>query len=56
MSSKSIKACPRCGSTKIQFSSNLDLWFTPKRYACTDCGYVGPIVLEIEKADHEKET
>jgi len=27
----------------------MDAWLTPKKYVCADCGYVGPIVIEIEK-------
>jgi len=54
-SSKSLKVCPRCGSINIRFSSKLDAWLTPKQYVCDDCGYVGPIVLEIEETKEEKE-
>jgi hypothetical protein len=46
---KSFKVCPRCRSSKIKFSSNLDLWLTPKQYLCKNCGYIGPIILELEK-------
>jgi predicted RNA-binding Zn-ribbon protein involved in translation (DUF1610 family) len=48
-SSKSVKACPRCRSTKIMFSSKFDSWLTPKRYYCNNCTYVGPIILEVEE-------
>ena len=44
--------CPRCGSSKIHLSSSLDYWLTPKKYVCEDCGYVGPIVMEIEKEEN----
>ncbi|MDI6805606.1 MAG: hypothetical protein QMD20_02955 [Candidatus Bathyarchaeia archaeon] len=43
--------CPRCGSPKIRLSSSLDYWLTPKKYVCENCGYVGPIVMEIEKEE-----
>jgi predicted RNA-binding Zn-ribbon protein involved in translation (DUF1610 family) len=43
--------CPRCGSPKISLYSSLDLWLTPKKYVCNDCGYVGPIILELEKEE-----
>jgi hypothetical protein len=26
----------------------------PKRYFCEDCGYMGPLVLEIDKESCEK--
>lgn len=44
--------CPRCCSPKINLSSELDIWLTPKKYLCENCGYTGPIVMEI---DIEKE-
>ncbi|RLI18263.1 hypothetical protein DRO44_01620 [Candidatus Bathyarchaeota archaeon] len=43
--------CPRCGSPKIHLSSNLDYWLTPKKYFCENCGYTGPIVMELEKEE-----
>jgi predicted RNA-binding Zn-ribbon protein involved in translation (DUF1610 family) len=52
---KKVEVCPRCGSVNIRLSSNLDVWLTPKRYVCQDCGYVGPIVLELEE-DKENKT
>jgi len=53
-SSRSVKACPRCGSVNIRFSSKLDVWLTPKRYICSDCGYLGPIIMEIEETKEEE--
>ena len=41
--------CPRCGSPKIRLSSSFDYWLTPKKYFCESCGYLGPIVMELEK-------
>jgi len=32
----------------------MDAWLTPKRYVCADCGYIGPIAMEIEKEEKEK--
>ncbi|MGQ9545199.1 MAG: hypothetical protein ACUVQX_05380 [Candidatus Bathycorpusculaceae bacterium] len=43
--------CPRCGSPKIHLSSSLDYWLTPKKYVCENCGYTGPIVMELEKEE-----
>jgi len=45
--------CPRCASPKIGLYSSLDLWLTPGKYLCQECGYIGPIVMELEK---EKES
>jgi C4-type Zn-finger protein len=49
--------CPRCASSKIQLSSSLAMWLTPKEYFCENCGYRGIIVMELEedKDDKEKE-
>jgi transcription elongation factor Elf1 len=43
--------CPRCCSPKISLSSGLDIWLTPKKYVCEDCGYMGSLVMEIEKEE-----
>jgi hypothetical protein len=45
--------CPRCASPKIQLSSSLAVWLTPKQYYCEDCGYLGIIVMELEKEEAE---
>ena len=49
--------CPRCASPKIALSSSLDVWLTPKQYYCEECGYLGMIVMELEKEeiDSDKE-
>ncbi|MEM3731160.1 MAG: hypothetical protein QW667_04360 [Candidatus Bathyarchaeia archaeon] len=43
--------CPKCGSPKIRLSSSLDYWLTPKKYVCEKCGYVGPLVMELEEGE-----
>ncbi|MCL4430160.1 MAG: hypothetical protein M1167_05350 [Chloroflexi bacterium] len=48
--------CPRCASPKIQLSSSLDIWLTPRQYYCKNCGYLGIIVMELEKEEPETET
>jgi len=53
-SSTKVLVCPRCGSTRLSLSSKLDAWLTPRRYFCADCGYVGPIVMEVEEEDLKK--
>jgi predicted RNA-binding Zn-ribbon protein involved in translation (DUF1610 family) len=47
------KYCPRCGNPDIQLSSKFDIWLLPEQYTCEKCGYVGPIVLEMEKDPRE---
>ena len=51
------KLCPRCGSPKLRFSGGFDTYprmygLTPGQYACEDCGYKGPIALELEEENH----
>ncbi len=48
--------CPKCASPKIRLFSSLDAWLTPKKYICEDCGYAGPIIMELEKIEEEKES
>lgn len=43
-----VKLCPRCHSKNIKPSSVFNGWLTPEVYICEDCGYRGPIVLEVE--------
>jgi hypothetical protein len=45
--------CPRCCSPKIQLSSSLDIWLTPRQYFCEDCGYMGILVMELEKEEEQ---
>jgi hypothetical protein len=47
--------CPRCASPKIHLTSSLAVWLTPKQYYCEECGYVGLIVMELEKDDSQAE-
>lgn len=48
--------CPRCCSPKIQLSSSLDFWLTPKQYYCPECGYQGILIMELEPEENQKET
>ncbi|MCW4053775.1 MAG: hypothetical protein NWE84_02490 [Candidatus Bathyarchaeota archaeon] len=43
--------CPRCCSPKIKMHSSFDLWLMPQKYVCAECGYIGPIILELEKEE-----
>lgn len=43
--------CPRCGSSQIHLSSSLNYWLTPKKYVCENCGYTGPVIMELEKEE-----
>ena len=51
-----LNLCPRCGSSKIKVSSSFDVYprmygLTPRQYVCEECGYRGPIVLELEEEE-----
>jgi len=48
---QTIKLCPRCGSPKLKLSSSFDIWLTPEQYVCKNCGYKGPIIMEIEEKE-----
>lgn len=47
----SPKFCPRCGSPKMRLSSRFDIWLTPEQYVCENCGYKGPIFMELEEKE-----
>jgi len=48
------KLCPRCGSPKLRLSSRFDIWLLPEQYVCLNCGYKGPIVMELEEEKEER--
>lgn len=50
-----IKVCPICESRKIRLSSQFDGWLVPETYICPDCGYQGPVYLEIQIDEDELE-
>ncbi|MCW4044017.1 MAG: hypothetical protein NWE94_00695 [Candidatus Bathyarchaeota archaeon] len=43
--------CPRCCSPRLSLSSSFDVWLTPQKYLCHECGYTGPLVMELEKEE-----
>ena len=48
--------CPRCCSAKIKLINSLAVGgLAPKQYYCEECGYVGSVVMELEKDEKEKE-
>jgi predicted RNA-binding Zn-ribbon protein involved in translation (DUF1610 family) len=48
-------ACPRCGSLKVRQQGSLSGWLLPPTYCCSDCGYLGLLVLELEQKGEEKD-
>jgi ssDNA-binding Zn-finger/Zn-ribbon topoisomerase 1 len=51
---QTIKLCPKCRSPKLKLSSSFDIWLTPEQYVCENCGYKGPIILEVEEENLHK--
>jgi len=45
--------CPRCCSPKLKLTSNLAVWLTGEQYLCEECGYVGTVVMTLEKEKEE---
>jgi hypothetical protein len=46
--------CPRCASPKIALVNSigsLEIWLTPKQYYCSECGYHGILVMELEPTE-----
>ena len=43
----SLVVCPRCGSPRVRRLPGLYGWLLPAMYACPDCGYRVPLVLEL---------
>jgi len=29
------------------------MWLTPQKYVCANCGYVGSVVMELEKEEEK---
>ena len=48
---QTIKLCPKCGSPKLKLSSSFDVWLTPEQYVCENCGYTGPVIMEVEEKE-----
>lgn len=46
--SKTLKLCPVCNSLNIRLATKYSGWLTPETYVCDECGYSGPIYLEID--------
>ena len=46
-----INVCPKCGSKNIFHSNRWLYGITPRQYVCSDCGYKGPIVMELTKTE-----
>jgi predicted RNA-binding Zn-ribbon protein involved in translation (DUF1610 family) len=49
--------CPKCGGERIVYAGTTMLGFlggyrsTDARYTCKDCGYTGPLIVDILKED-----
>jgi len=45
------RICPSCGSPKIREFGSLGSWLVPPTFICDDCGYAGPVVLEVDQPE-----
>ena len=43
-----LRLCPRCLSPRVRRSRGFSGWLLPITYECPDCGYKGPLVLEVD--------
>ncbi|MDH7564798.1 MAG: hypothetical protein QHH24_08020 [Candidatus Bathyarchaeota archaeon] len=41
--------CPKCKSPNIRLSSQHFVHWLTRQYTCEECGYNGPVVIEMEK-------
>ena len=48
-----MKICPKCRSPKIKDVNKISGW-TPPIYRCENCGYQGPMILEIDEEEFKK--
>lgn len=46
-----LKICPRCGGRSLKPISSISGWLTPITYICSECGYRGSLVLEVEHVE-----
>lgn len=56
MTSKKIRVCPKCGSSRIrEAKSSVSGWLVPSTYYCEEegCGYSGTLYVEIEVEEVE---
>ena len=50
--------CPNCGSTELVYSGTTAVGAksgygaTDQRYTCKNCGYAGPLVIDVEKEEN----
>jgi predicted RNA-binding Zn-ribbon protein involved in translation (DUF1610 family) len=43
--------CPNCRSHKVRLKESYGI--LPRCYRCEDCGYEGPLVLELEQGEED---
>ena len=56
MTTRKIRACPRCGCTQLrEAKSSVGGWLVPTTYYCESegCGYSGPVYVEIDPEEVE---
>ncbi len=59
MTEQKVKVCPRCGSPKLRQAGNsIGGWLIPQTYYCEneECGYSGPLFVEVDESNLEEFT
>ncbi|MGQ4832844.1 MAG: hypothetical protein ACP6IS_02960 [Candidatus Asgardarchaeia archaeon] len=51
---RTIKLCPVCLSPHLRLASSISGWLVAETYHCIDCGYTGPIYIEVTPEEAEK--
>jgi hypothetical protein len=46
-----IRICPRCKNSSLRPFKGVSGWFTPPRFECSECDYVGRFFIEIDPND-----
>ena len=50
-----VRICPKCRKPRLKSMMNVSGWLAPPLFECLNCGYVGPIFLEIDSDNNDSE-
>ncbi|MBI4176498.1 MAG: hypothetical protein HY518_04785 [Candidatus Aenigmarchaeota archaeon] len=48
------KVCAVCGSGDVTFANTASGWLAGQEYMCKNCGYVGPLLIEVDSEEKER--
>jgi C4-type Zn-finger protein len=49
-----IRICPVCKKPTLGPADNISGWMTAEVFACSNCGYRGPICIEVDPDEFER--